>query len=147
MQALETPATLPLEKKSVIRWKRIVIGAFLSEVAVIGLLSAVMGAQYLMSPHQTAAQYQEFAENAGYDLAAPAAAVATFVFALWAVRPLNSGFVRNGVLLGTIATLLTLGFVFGARPQDRWMYVISYIVRIAAGYCGGLVAQKMNRAV
>jgi len=146
MRAVDTTATLSTEKKSHIRWKRIVLAAVLSELTVIALLLAVIAVHsFVIAPGQNAAQYGEFAQTAGYYLAAPAAAVATFVFAFWVAQRLDSGFIKNGLLVGAVATLLTLGFVFGARPEDRLMYIISYVLRLVAGYCGGLVAQKMKQ--
>jgi hypothetical protein len=142
MKALDTTATPSLKEKTDIRWKRIVLAAFLSEVAVIGVLIAAMGVYRLVAPGRSAEDYMAFGQVAGYYLAAPAAGVATFLFALWVTRPLASGFITNGVLVGVIATLLTLGFIFGARPEDRLMYIVSYLARIAAGYAAGLVANK-----
>ncbi len=146
MRTLQNPATLPLIEKSGIRWGRVVVAAVLSEVAVIVVLLAVIGVHRVVYPGLTADQYQEFGLTAGYYVAAPAAAFATFAFAFWAAHRLRSAFIANGVLVGAIATLLTLGFIFGARPQDRAMYIVSYLVRIAGGYFGGLVAQKRSPA-
>src|SRR5262245_55698138 len=148
MRALQTPATLRSHKQSAIHWKRIVLAAFLSEVAVIAVLSVIIIThRFVIAPALTPAQYDEFAQNAGYYVAAPTAAIATFVFAFLAARRLEADLITNGVLVGVIATLLTLGFVFGARPQDRLMYIISYLGRIIAGYAGGFAAQKINDGI
>ena len=145
MRTLEARAILPEDNKSDIRWGRVVLAAVLSELAVIALLSAIIAIHgSIIAPGQTAAQYQDFGQLAGYYLAAPAAAIATFLLALWAVRPLTSAFIRNGVLVGAIATLLTLGFIVAAKPEHRSMYILSYILRITAGYAAGVVAQKMK---
>jgi hypothetical protein len=143
MPTLGAPVALSLEKNNQVRWKRVVLAAFLSEVFVLAVLSAAMAIhRFVIAPDGTAAQYQEFALRAGYYLAAPAAALGTFMFAFWATRRLESGFITNGVLVGAVATLLTVGFIFGARPEDRLMYVVSYALRIVAGYAGGVAAQK-----
>src|SRR5262245_30433106 len=132
MKTIDT--TLP-EQKSSIHWKRIIPAALLSEIAVIVLLSAVIVTHNMvLVPGRTAAEYDDFAQVAGYYLAPPAAALATFLFAFRAVRRLASGFVGNGVLVGAVATLLTLGFIVGARPEHRLMYIVSYVLRIVAGY-------------
>ena len=81
-------------------------------------------------------------EVAGYYVAPPASAVATFLMVLWVARKLESRVVLHGVLVGLVGVLLTGGFVFAAKPEDRLMYVVSFVLRIVGGYLGGLVAQK-----
>jgi hypothetical protein len=142
MRTLETTHDLPANKSSV-RWKRVIAAAFCSEIGVMLALFAVMGIhRFVVAPGLTANQYAEFAQLAGYYVAAPAAALSTFLCAWYAIRKLKSGVVMNGVLVGLAATVLTLGFIAGARPEDRVMYMVSYAVRIVAGYCAGLVARK-----
>jgi hypothetical protein len=143
MHTMQRTAALPHTKQTGIRWKRVIVAAVLSELAVIAVISLVMGVYALLiAPGRTSAEYGEFGENAGYYLAAPAAAVAVFVGAFWAVRKLESGFVANGVLVGVIATLLTAGMIVGARPGDRWVYIASFVLRIVAGYAAGVWVQR-----
>jgi hypothetical protein len=126
-----------------IRWKRVFAAAFCSEIGVIAAMSIVIVVhRFIVAPGATAAAYQDFAQRAAYDVAAPAAALSTFICALWATRRLQSGHIMNGVLVGVIATLLTLGFILGARPEDRTMYIVSYLLRILAGYGAGFAARK-----
>jgi hypothetical protein len=128
-----------------IHWKRVVAAAFLSELAVIVMLLAIMAIYRLaIAPGLTSAQYERFADLAGYYLAAPLAALSTFVFSLWAVRSIQSRIVVNGILVGTIATIPASGFLFAAKPEDRLMYILSFVLRILAGYCAGLAALKMK---
>ena len=128
--------------KSQIRWGRIALAAVLSEIGVIAVLSAVIAIhRFLIAPGLTDAQYQDFARNAGYYAAPPAAGIAMFLAVLWLARRLTAGFTLHGTLTGLAAVLLTIGFLFTARPSDRLMYVVSYAVRIAAGYLGGVAAQ------
>ena len=142
MRMLDT-AQLISSKYLFIRWKRVLAVAFCSEIGVIAAISIVVAVhRFLVSPGATDAAYQEFAQRAGYDVAAPAAALSTFICAWWASRRLQSGHIINGVLVGVTATLLTLGFILGARPEDRVMYITSYLLRILAGYGGGFAARK-----
>jgi hypothetical protein len=128
-----------------IHWKRVVVAAFLSELTVIVMLVAVMTIyKFVIAPGLTSAQYDRFGDLAGYYLAAPFAAVATFLFSFWAVRNLQLRIVANAMLVGTIATILSSGFLFAAKPEDRLMYVLSFVLRIMAGYCAGLAALKMK---
>ena len=73
-------------------------------------------------------------EVAGYYVAPPASAVATFAMALWVTRKLQSQFVLHGILVGIVGVALTGGFVFMAKPEDRLMYAVSFVLRIAGGY-------------
>jgi hypothetical protein len=147
MRPIETTITWSQENSHGILWKRVVLAAFLSEAGVVAVLSTIIAIYAMTSvPGQTDAQSQEFAELAGYYVAAPAAALTTFLFALWAVRKLASHFIANGALVGVVATVLTVGFLFGAKPEHRVMYVISFVARIAAGYTAGLVAQRRKGA-
>ena len=132
-----------LTKQSFIRWKRVLAAAFCSEVGVIAAISTVVVVhRFIVAPGATDAAYQEFAQRAGYDVAAPAAALSTFICAWWATRRLQSSHIMNGVLVGVTATLLTLGFILGARPEDRVMYFASYLLRILAGYGAGFATRK-----
>jgi len=146
MRTVGTTVALSGSAKSGIRWKRVVIAAFLSELAVMAVLGAIIVPyMFLIAPGQTSAAYDEFGQNAGYYAAAPAAALATFFIAYLAVRKLDSAVIANGVMVGVVEVLLTLGFIFGARPGDRPMYVVSFVLRIAAGYAAGALAQRKRQ--
>ena len=125
-----------------IHWKRVVLAGFLSEIIVTALLIAV--AAFYVLVNGRADQFSEFGRLAGYYGAVPAAAVATFLMAFLAVRKLESSLIANGLLVGVVATLLTVGFAFGATPEDRWMYIMSFAARILAGCAAGFLALKMK---
>jgi hypothetical protein len=142
MRNLDTTHSVPLKQSSV-RWARVLAAAFCSEVGVILAISAIMVIhRFVVAPGLTAEQYGNFAQRASYYVAAPAAAISTFVCAWYAIRRLKCGFVINGMMIGTVATILTLGFIATARPEDRAMYLVSYGVRIIAGYAAGLMARQ-----
>lgn len=129
-------------RKPGIRWGLIVLAAFLAEVAVILIIgAAIMAYRIWIAPGQTEAEYRAFGELAGYYAGPAGGALMTFLFVLWLGRKLNSDFILHGVLIGVAGVLLTAGFIFSAKPEHRLMYVISYILRIAAGYLGGLAAR------
>src|SRR6476659_2740361 len=140
-------ATLSQEGKFTIAWKRVVLGAFLSEVAVTGVISIIFVVHSIVSGSAlTDAQSQEFGQLAGYYAAAPAALVATFLFAFWAARKLQTNVIANGVLVGVLATVLTAGMIVTAKPEHRLMYIASFAMRIVGGYLGGLAAaQRLKR--
>jgi hypothetical protein len=45
------------------------------------------------------------------------------------------------MLVGVAAVVLTLGFLFVAKPGERLMYGVSFVLRILGGYLGGVVSQ------
>jgi len=113
-----------------IRWGRVVLAAVAAEVIVI--LSLLAASAVFKIP----------GELAGYYVAPPASAIATFLMVLWVARKLDSRFILHGVLVGLVGVALTGGFIFMAKPGDRLMYVVSFVLRIVGGYLGGLVAQR-----
>jgi len=113
-----------------IRWGRVVLAAVAAEVIVIASLVAI------------STIFKVPGEVAGYYVAPPASALATFLMVLWVARKLESRFILHGVLVGLVGVALTGGFIFTAKPGDRLMYLVSFGLRIVGGYLGGLVAQK-----
>jgi hypothetical protein len=136
---------MPLNGSSRIRWGRVLVAAVLSEVAVVAILIVTITAyRFLVAPGRAAAEYDAFGELAGYYVAPVAAGMATFVGALWVGRKLTSAFVANGALVGAAAVVLTGGLIFVAKPEDRLMYGVSFVLRILGGCFGGAVAQRMS---
>ena len=126
-----------------IRWKRVILAAVLSEAGVIAVLLAVIAIySKLIAPGMTDAEYQTLGQRAGYYVAPTAGAVTTFLMVLWVGRTLKARYVANGVWVGVVSVILTLGFIFTATPEDRLMYGVAFVLRIAAGYLGGLAAQR-----
>ena len=127
-----------------IHWGRVILGAVFSEIVVIAILGVIIVThRYFIAPGRSAADYEAFAHRAGYNVAPAAAALAVFFSALWATRNLTSSFVANGTLVGIIAVVLTLGFLFSAKPGERFMYGVSFGLRIIGGYLGGVVAHQI----
>ena len=126
-----------------IRWKRVLLAAVLSEVGVIAiLLAAISVYSRLVAPGMSYAQYQELGQRVGYYVAPAAGAVTTFLMVLWVGRGLSSMYIANGVMVGVVSVMLTSGFAVMARPEDRLMYGVAFVLRIAAGYLGGWMAQQ-----
>ena len=113
-----------------IRWGRVILAAIAAEVLVVLSLLAA------------GAVFKVPGEVAGYYVAPPASAAATFLMVLWVARKLESRFVLHGVLVVLAGVVLTGGFIFTAKREDRLMYIVSFVLRIVGGYVGGLAAQK-----
>jgi hypothetical protein len=73
-------------------------------------------------------------------------AIMTVLSVLWAARRLTSDFILHGILVGVVSVVLTVGFIFGARPDHRMMYIIAFALRIVGGYAGGMLGQWMFNA-
>jgi hypothetical protein len=140
------PSQTVIGRKHDIRWGRVVLAALLTEVAVIGIIGiAIVAHRLWIAPGETQAQSRAFGEIAGYYAGPAGGAVMTFLFVLWVCRPLRSHFVLHGLLVGLAGVLLTVGFIFTAKPEYSFMYAASYALRIAAGYGGGLVARARSQ--
>jgi hypothetical protein len=131
-----------------IRWTRVILAAVLSEAGVIAVLLAIIAIyRSLIAPGMSDAEYQALGSRVGYYVAPIAGMATTFLMVLWVGRKLDSRYVAHGVWVGVVSVILTLGFIFTARPEDRVMYGVAFVLRIAAGYLGGLVAQQCGARV
>src|SRR5262245_61783114 len=133
-------------EKSGLRWGRILVAAILSELAVIAILVvASVVYSFNVPPDRSKLAAQDVGELVGYYVAPPAGALTTFVFVLWVARKLESNFIINGVAVGVVSVLLTSGFLAGARAEDRPMYLVAFVLRIAGGCVGGRGAEQGRR--
>ncbi|HEX3742824.1 MAG TPA: hypothetical protein VHW09_02800 [Bryobacteraceae bacterium] len=128
--------------KSRIRWGRVIMAALISEVAVMALMMTILGAWVLFARNGSPGGVQQIGQAVGFYVAPPASGLATFLSARWATRQLSANFVLNGTMVGVVTVILTLGFLFGARPEDRLMYLVSFVIRLAGGYLGGWSMQS-----
>jgi hypothetical protein len=144
MPAIENAVDSQGVKSGGLRWKRVLLGAVLSEAVVIATLLLVITAYtFVIAPGKTDAEYNRFAQLAGYYVAPATGAFSTFAVVLWiVVRGLRSGFVQNGLATGVVSVLLTAGFLVTAAPEHRAMYVVAFVLRIAAGYAAGVTAKR-----
>ena len=128
-------------------WVRIGLGALMSEVTVVVVLSAIIIAyRIFVAPGRDAAEYQAFGERAGYRIAPITGGVAVFFCAICATRTMTTGSIVNGTLVGLASVILTLGFFFAAKPEHRLMYGVAFALRIVTGFLGGVVAQRIYEA-
>src|SRR5262245_40063902 len=96
-----------------IHWTRVIAAAILSEVGVYIALFTSFGIAMLLTGISWDTIVNSTGEDISYYVAPPAALVMTTLATLWATRPLTSGIVRHGVLIGFVAVLLTFAFIFG----------------------------------
>ena len=128
-----------------IRWWRVLAAAVLSEIGVIAILLTVITVySRVIAPGMSDADYQTLGERAGYYVAPTAGFVTTILAVLWAGRTLESSFLANGLAIGLVSVAITSPFFFMARPEDKLMYGVAFLLRLAAGYFGGLLAQRRS---
>lgn len=73
-------------------------------------------------------------------LVPPACFITCFFLAIWVCRPLESGFVLHGALVGIVATLLYLALT-RAGPE-AFAYILAHGLKIVGGAAGGFVAGR-----
>jgi hypothetical protein len=107
------------------RWARILVGGFLSELAVFAVFipsTVLLG--------QTPGMYS----------AVIASFIMPFLFGFWTARRLKSLFVLHGALVGVVGVLIYLGLT-RLQPEPL-LYIFGHFLKLAGGSLGGYVAQR-----
>ena len=106
-----------------IRWWWILLGGFLTELAIFFIvipLSLLAGQESLLYS------------------APPASFAAALVFGMWIARKAPQRRVLHGALVGAAATLIYVGLNFG-RPEPI-AYLIAHVLKLLGGSAGGFFA-------
>ena len=114
-----------------ILWKRIVIGGFLSELAVFAVFipSTVL-----------------FGVQLGMYTAVIGSFIMPFLFALWTTAGAKTGFVFQGMLVGAVGILIYIGLSLG-QPEPL-LYIAAHVLKLLGGAGGGYVMQlRAERAI
>jgi len=112
---------------SEIRWVRIVVFGFLSEVAVIAVF--IPATVFL-------------GERPGMYAAVAGSLVMPFFFGMWAARTVKSRFVLHGILVGAVGILIYVGLT-GGQPEPL-LYIFAHVLKLIGGGAGGYVAKRRN---
>ena len=121
-----------------IRWLRLIPAAIVAElVPIVGLIAIVA----LFGPSDPA-EAEAFATRLGPWVGPLGGALATFLLAIWVVRPLDAGHVLHGALLGLLVALLDAGLLIAGSTEFQWLFVVSGLGRIVAGSLGGYLASR-----
>jgi putative membrane protein (TIGR04086 family) len=108
-----------------LRWGRIVIGAVLTEVALIALVIPIQ-----MLAGDAAILY----------IVAPACFIATFVFGLWVARKVEANFILHGALVGVLASLIYIALTWNQTLP--LIFHLSHLAKILGGAAGGALAAR-----
>jgi len=111
------------------RWGRVLVGGFLSELLVFATAFSVL---FL------------FGQSAFLASVVIASGLMPLVFAWWVGRVLESRFMLHGALVGLVAALLYTSVAWG-QPQPL-LYQVAHGFKIAGGMAGGWLAQRRWRA-
>jgi hypothetical protein len=108
-----------------IRWLRILVGGFLSELAVFAVF---IPATVLLG------------EVPGMYTAVGASLVMPFLFGIWTTRKVKSYLPLQGMLVGAVGALIYVGLTRG-QPEPL-MYIVAHGLKLLGGAAGGYVVQK-----
>ena len=111
-----------------IRWARILIGGFLSELAVFAVF---IPATVLLG------------ERPGMYVAVIASLIMPFLFGMWTAHRAKTRLVLQGMLVGAVGILIYVG-LSRAQPEPL-LYIMAHFLKLLGGAAGGHVVQ-MRRA-
>src|SRR5262245_44625916 len=128
-----------------IRWKWIVLGAFLAELSVIAIFFLLLLAAMAAGVPEIAAPMTPL----DYVDAMVMSFVSMLVFAVWVGKRIDSAFVLHGALIGAFGALLFTVMWIGttgalARPA---LYVVAHGLKMVGGIAGGLIAERRHRRI
>lgn len=103
-----------------IQWGRVVLAAFLMEVALVGIAVPLA-----MSGHG----------NVNFYVIPPASLLLTFLVAVWFGQRFSGTFVFQGALIGVIGTLMYVALT-RAQPEP-WQYLLAHGLKVIGGAVGG----------
>lgn len=108
-----------------IRWVRILVGGFLSELALVVVfitVTALLG------------------QTPGIYTAVGGSFVMPLILGYFTARKVEANRVVNGMLVGAVAVVIYLGLTrFGPEPL---LYIIAHFLKLLGGAAGGYIAQR-----
>jgi hypothetical protein len=131
-------------KKNTIHWLRIIGAGFVAELAPFMVLIVVASAYGALAHGTSEADIQRFAERAGDFIGPLGGAATTFFSARWAAARTTRP-VLHGVLVGVLVTILGCVILLGFGASFRWLFVLSYTAKLAAGWLGGHTARRQSQ--
>ena len=115
---------------SEIRWLRILVGGFLSELALVAVF---IPATILLG------------EQPGRYVAVVGSFIMPLFFGVWTTQPVKSGHVLQGMLVGAVGILIYVALT-QAQPEPA-LYIFAHFLKLIGGGAGGYVVQTRRRKV
>ncbi len=125
-----------------IHWLKLVIGAVAVEIAAVLVLVVAVA---LFGPHEATAD-QAYAEKLGRWLGPIAGTLFCFAITFWIARPLATGHLAHGALLGCLVAALDVAILVAMRAPFEWIFVISDTARLIAAITGAASAARHRAA-
>ena len=91
------------------------------------------------------ASAQAFAERLGRWVGPVGGALCSFLAAFCVARPLTSGRITNGVAVGVFLAVLDVVLLVASQAPFQWLFVISNLGKILAGYIGGVASSQFGK--
>jgi len=108
-----------------IRWTRIVVAGFLSELALIAVFIPVTAF---------------IGQTPGVYTAVGGSFVMPLIFGFFTARKVQANLVVHGMLVGAVGVVLYLGLTrFGPEPL---LYIFAHFLKLLGGAAGGYLAQR-----
>ena len=126
-----------------LRWKWIILGAFLAELTVIAIFFVLLLAAMAAGVPEIAQPMTTF----DYIDAMVMSFVSMLAFTVWVGKRIDSAFVLHGALIGIFGILLFTAMWVGttgslAQPA---LYVVAHGLKIVGGITGGLIAERRHK--
>jgi hypothetical protein len=115
---------------SQIRWLRILVGGFLSELALVAVF---IPATILLG------------EQPGRYVAVVGSFIMPFFFGIWTTQHAKSSQVFQGMLVGAVGILIYVALT--QAQSEPWLYIFAHFLKLAGGGAGGYVVQARRRDV
>ncbi|MCA1641730.1 MAG: hypothetical protein LC785_07230 [Acidobacteria bacterium] len=129
-----------MRDKTGVRWGRVIVAGLLTEIGVVLIIvAAVTVYRYAASP--TEAEYQAFADRAGFYVGTCGGALLAFLFSSWVCRSLGADFILNGLLVGCVGVLLHVALFVASGAGFQKAYLVADGLKLAAGALGGYLAR------
>lgn len=126
-----------------IRRSRVVITAVVVEILAVGTLVLIPAALLFWGGVATAANAEADLQRYGRWIGPTAGFLFCLLGGWWVARRLDSDQEWNGLALGLVAAILDVGLLVYAGAPFAWVFVLSTVGRILAGYLGGLVRKGL----
>ena len=124
-----------------IRWGRLLAGTAIAEIVPIATLIVLIG---VMGPDNPA-EAEEFTMMLGRWVGPLGGAAMAVVMTQWVAKPLASGHVLHGTLLGTLLALVDVAILMASGQPFDPLFVRSNVGKVAAGLAGGAIAKWRSR--
>jgi hypothetical protein len=88
---------------------------------------------------------QAFAERLGRWVGPVGGALCSFLAAFCVARPLTSGRKTNGAAVGVFLGVLDVVLLVANHAPFQWLFVVSNLGKILAGYIGGVASFRFGK--